>query len=424
MPDTHFTSDISDTTDIQQPARKRLPVADREDAIKSHISVTSPYDNLDALDMLHGYVLLRQGKSFQGVSQRYANALAHKVQKAGLSAIKADELTYSTQAGFGDEWVPDLWSAQIWNRARVENAILPLFRTVEMPSNPFELPIEGTDPTVYFVPETKNEADLTIAGSGNPIPDSKIGSGKVTLNAQKLALRVGFSSELVEDSVVPVLNLYRDQAMKAILTSIDNVLLNGDTATSGNINKNGGTPASTDRYMAFNGLRKLALVTNADTPPNRVDASAAMTLALMRQTRFTMAAQYSARPNDLAWIVDSSAYAKLLGLSEFLTMEKAGALATAQTGQIGFADGAPVIVSAEMALSDGANGKVNFTTPANNTKGTALCVYRPGWFVGYRRKIAVGVDYLPYYDSYQLTATVRLALINFDTDVAAALYNI
>lgn len=422
--DTHFTTDISDTTDIQQPARKRLPIADRDDAIKSHISVTSPYDNLDALDMLHGYVLLRQGKSFQGVSQRYANALAHKVQKAGLSAIKSDELTYSTQAGFGDEWVPDLWSAQIWNRARVENAILPLFRTIEMPSNPFELPIEGTDPTVYFVPETKNEADLTIAGSGNPIPDSKIGSGKVTLNAQKLALRVGFSSELVEDSVVPVLNLYRDQAMKAILTSIDNVLLNGDTATSGNINKNGGTPGSTDRYMAFNGLRKLALVTNADTPPNRVDASAAMTLALLRQTRFTMAAQYSARPGDLAWIVDSSAYAKLLGLSEFLTMEKAGPMATAQTGQIGFADGAPVIVSAEMALSDGANGKVNFTTPANNTKGTALCVYRPGWFVGYRRKIAVSVDYLPYYDSYQLTATVRLALINFDTDVAAALYNI
>ena len=68
----------------------------------------------------------------------------------GISAIKADELSYSTQASFGDEWVPDLWSQQIWNRARLENAILPLFQAVEMPSNPFELPIEGTDPTVYF----------------------------------------------------------------------------------------------------------------------------------------------------------------------------------------------------------------------------------------------------------------------------------
>ena len=120
--------------------------------------------------------------------------------------------------------------------------------------------------------------------------------------------------------------------------------------------------------------------------------------------------------------MDSGAYAKLLALSEFLTMEKAGPLATAQTGQIGFADGAPVLVTAEMPLSDG-DGKVD-SRHANNTRHRPLCVYRPGWFVGYRRRIAVSVDYLPYYDSYQLTATVRLAFINFDTDVAAALYNV
>lgn len=334
--------------------------------------------------------------------------------------VKSDELSYSTQAGFGDEWVPDLWSAQIWQKARLENTVLPLFQAVEMPSNPFELPIEGADPTVYFVPETTDEDQLTT-GAGNAIPDSKIGSGKVQLAAKKLALRVGFSAELVEDAVIPVLNIYREQAVRAITDSIDYVLLNGDTASSGNINKAGGTPDATDRYMAFNGLRKLPLVT---TTANAVDAAGAPTLALLRQTRFTMAAKYAARPADLAWIVDGGTYAKFLGMTEFLTMEKAGSLATAMTGQIGFADGAPVIVSAEMPLTDGADGKVNSSTPANNTKGTALCVYRPGWFVGYRRRIAVSVDYVPYYDAYQLTATVRLAFINFDHDVAAALYNV
>jgi hypothetical protein len=44
--------------------------------------------------------------------------------------------------------------------------------------------------------------------------------------------------------------------------------------------------------------------------------------------------------------------------------------------------------------------------------------------VGYRRRIAVSVDYLPYYDSYQLTATVRLALANFDNEVAGVLFNL
>ncbi len=298
-------SDLPNLNDTVEAPRKRLPVASRDEALKTHITVTSPYDNLDALDLLYGYVLLRGAtKNFQGVSSSYSNALAHKVQKAGWAGIKADELSYSTQSGFGDDWVPDLWSAQIWQKARIENSILPLFSAIEMPSNPFEVPIEGTDPTVYFVPETKNEADLTLAGSANPIPDSKIGSGKVTLDAKKLALRVGFSAELVEDSVVPVLNLYREQAMKAILTAIDHVLLNGDTAASGNINKNGGTPNATDRYMAFNGLRKLPLVTNT---ANRVDAAGGPTLALLRQARFSMDPAYAARPSDLAWIVNQDA---------------------------------------------------------------------------------------------------------------------
>ncbi len=413
---------LMDTTNptTERAARKRLPVASERDALKGGtISVGSAYDTLDALDMLHGYVLLRSTKSFQGVSEQYANALAHKVGKAGLSAIKANELSYSTQVGFGDEWVPELWSAQIWHKARQENVILPLFQSIEMPSNPFSLPIEGADPTVYYVPETTDETQLVL-GSGNTIPDSKIGSGKVQLVAKKLALRVGFSSELVEDSVVPVLNLYREQAMRAIADSIDHVLLNGDTTTAGtgNINSDSGAPASTERYLALNGLRKLPLVTNSANAQDA--ANVAPTLALLRSARFKMSNRYAARPSDLAWICDGGTYAKFLAMSEFLTMDKAGPHATAQTGQIGLIDGAPVLVSAEMPLTE-ADGKVGGGT---NDRGTALCVYRPGWFVGYRRRIAVSVDYLPYYDSYQLTATVRLAFASFDTEVASALYNI
>ncbi len=414
-----------DPTPAAEPLRrprKRLPspVEDVGPRKAAAISLVSPYDALEALDLLHGYMLLRcANKSFQGVSEPYANALAHKIARAGLSAIKADELSHSTASGFGDEWVPELWSAQIWQKARLENVILPLFTAIEMPSNPFEVPLEGADPSVHFVPETTDEAQLTL-GSGNPIPDSRIGSGKAQLAAKKLALRVGFSAELVEDAIVPVLNLYRQQAVRAITDSIDHVLLNGDTTTAatGNINRDHTAPAPTDRYLAFDGLRKLPLVTNTG---NRVDgANAAPTLALLRTTRFRLDARYAARPGDLVWIVDPGTYAKLLGMSEFLTMDKAGPHATAITGQIGLVDGAPVLVSAEMPLTE-ADGKVG---SGPNDRGTALCVHRPGWVVGYRRRINVSVDYLPYYDSYQLTATVRLALARFDNEVASILYNL
>lgn len=419
VPTIHMTKGNHMTQDMTT-ASKRLPLADEREALKSaRIAVGSEYDTLDAMDMLHGYMLMRSAKSFHGVSERFSNALAHKVNQANLKAIKSDELAYSTQTGFGDEWVPDLWSQQIWNKARQDNTILPLFQTVEMPSNPFELPIEGTDPTVYYVPESTDEAHLSL-GSGNPIPDSKVGTGKVTLNAKKLALRVGFSSELVEDAIIPVLNIYREQAVRAIADAMDHVLLNGDmtgTAT-GNINSDHTAPATTEKYLSMDGLRHLPIV---DNTANKVDmGNVGPTLAKMRETRFTMAGKYSARPTDLAWIVDSGTYASLLGISEFLTMDKAGPLATAQTGQIGFVDGIPVYVSAEMPLTE-ADGKVGGGT---NDRGQAVCVYRPGWYIGYRRKIAVSVDYLSYYDSYQLTATVRLAFVRFDTDVASTLYNI
>ena len=284
---------------------KRLPLADEREALKlGRVEVGSEFDTLDAMDMLHGYMLLRSAKSFRGVSERYSNALADKVGRAKLKAIKADELAYSTQTGFGDEWVPDLWSQQIWHKARQDNTILPLFQSVEMPSNPFELPIEGADPTVYFVPETQDEAHLAL-DSGNPIPDSKIGSGKVTLNAKKLALRVGFSSELVEDAVIPVLNIYREQAARAIADAIDNVLLNGDTSHGRDRQYQQrciARPATTAKYLALNGLRRLPLV---DRTENAVNMNGAPTLAKMREARFKMAGKYAARPSDMAWIVDS-----------------------------------------------------------------------------------------------------------------------
>ncbi len=383
------------------------------------VSVGSPFDRLDAADLLHGYMLLRAGKRFQGVSEQYANALAYKVRKSSLSAaIKNNELMHTMQTGFGDEWVPELWSAQIWEMARQDNVILPLFRTIEMPSSPFDLPVAGTDPVVYYVPETSHESQLVLNGNNNPIPDSKIGSRKIQLNAKKLALRVGFSAELVEDAILPVLNIYREQAMRAIADSIDYVLLNGDIEDGEDSNINTASiPSGNERFMAFNGLRRLPLITNS---AQQLDMEGDLTLAKLRQTRFRMPARYAARPGDLAWIVDSGTYAKLLNLSEFLTLDKAGALATAQTGQIGFIDGIPVFTSAEMPMTN-ATGVIGSGT---NDKGTALCVYRPGWFVGYRRRVAVNVDYLPYYDSYQLTATVRLAFAAFDNTTASAAINI
>jgi len=143
-------------------------------------------------------------------------------------------------------------------------------------------------------------------------------------------------------------------------------------------------------------------------------------VALLRTARFLMTPRYPLRTKDCAWIVYGSTNPKLLGLDEVATVDKFGPHATVLTGEIAKVDGVPVLVSSEMPLTQ-ADGKAD---AAANTKGQALCVYRPGWVIGYRRRIAATMDYLPYYDAYQMVATVRLAFGRFDNDVASVLYNI
>src|SRR5258708_5989748 len=106
-----------------------------------------------------------------------------------------------------------------------------------MPTNPYELPLESTDPTVYYVPETTDAAQL-VPTSASTIPLSKAGSAKIQMNAKKLALRLTWSSELNEDSIVPIIANYRRQAVRSMQNAIDNVLLNGDVATGVNVNVN------------------------------------------------------------------------------------------------------------------------------------------------------------------------------------------
>ena len=407
-------------------AIKRLPAA--QSTATPTVEVRSKYAGLDAVDMAFMHTWLSRSGQWTP-SAAFMRELASKtyraVERGELDAgavrdlpVKSDELMHTGLSGYGSEWVPDVWSSELWRKARAENVILPLFRTFEMPANPYELPISGTDPTVYYVPETQDEDDLTL-GASNPIPDSQIGSGKVTLSAKKLALRVGFSAELVEDAALPLIPLYREQALRVMADAIDHVLLNGDTTTgaTGNINSDDAAPDATAKYLAFDGLRKLSLVT---TTANALDANGAPSVALLRTARFLMSSRYALRPKDCAWIVDGSTYAKLLSDTNLATVDKFGPHATVLTGEIAKVDGVPVLVSAEMPLTQ-ADGKANTT---GNTKGQAVCVYRPGWVVGYRRRVAATMDYLPYYDAYQMVATVRLAFAPFDDYVASLLYNI
>lgn len=430
------------------PSKAKLPgVQGEQPGTKStpRIEVISKYADLSAEDM--DYLrTIRAAKArtsndyVEPLPTSFKRELVAKAQagiKAGkikldpadatrILAIKDNELDNTGNADAAGDWVPTLWSSDLWERVRVDNDVARQFQVIDMPSPVYELPLESTDPTVYKVPETTNEAQLTLASSANPIPDSVVSANKTTLTAVKMGLRVGFSAEIMEDSIIQFIPQLRAQAVRTMQNAIDNVLLNGDTdaTASTNINDIAGTPAATDKFLVFNGLRKLPLVTNAALSIGLNGATP--TLQNIRQIRFLMQSTlnvYANRPQDLAIFVDVSTYGKLLNIDELLVYMNNGRGSTVNDGSVPSIDGVPVYASAELSLSN-INGKVNLDDTTQNRYGQLILAARPAWKVGYRRQLTSSVDYLPYYDSYQMTNTVRMAFINKDTVASSILYGI
>jgi len=430
------------------PANVKLPGVDAPMPSQVAPRITdmrTKYHNLSAEDMSFmamGQRLknIRTGNFDlnNGLSPAFYREMIEKAQKSidtldlpyegdisvkSLLSIKTNELDNTGNATAAGNWVPELWYSQLWRRVRVENQVASQFRNIEMPSATFDLPVESTDPTVYKVPETTNDAQLSLA-SGAAIPDSVVSAGKVQLVAAKMGLRVGFSTEMEEDSIIPFIPQLREQGLRSMMNAIDNVLLNGDTDATINTNINliDGTPGATAKYLVFNGLRKLPLVTNVAL---KVDAlGATPTLQMIRSARFKMRSAlnvYANRPEDLVIFVDVPTYGKLLNIDELLVYMNNGRGSTVNDGTVPTIDGTPVFASAELLLTNSA-GKVD--AAQDGTFGQLIIAAKPAWYLGYRRQVTTSIDFLPYYDSYQMTVTTRLAFINKDTVASAEIYDI
>lgn len=415
---------------------------------KSSIQVTTKYDRMPLEDLTFLKSVMDAASRAQGYGPNWSPAneadarsfwgnLADKAIKAqnegrvqfneravkSLNAYKANELNYSTLATGGDEFVWEGWSNQLWRKPRIDNVVSANMNWIDMPSNPYKLPIESTDPTVVAVPETTNEDQLTLDNSSSPIADSKIGTSNTTATARKLGLRVGVSEELNEDSIIPIASLWREQAVRAMEDARDFVILNADdTNSSSNINTDG-SPAATDKFLygGGDGILHLPLVTN----PTGLTVNAAgadITLSMMREARAKLNRAMIHKLQDLVWFVDPLVAVKMLGIDEFLNASINGRQSTAETGEILRVDNVPVFVSNEIYAS-ATSGKVS-ATAGNNVRGRAVLVHKPSWYPCRRREIRTTFDYMAVYDAWQLVITLRMALVRRSDDCAALIFNL
>lgn len=292
----------------------------------------------------------------------------------------------TANAGEGLEWVPTEFSSELADLVKLEFKVGGLFRRINMPSNPYKLPVVSSDATGYLISEEQ-------ADSGTKITASTPGTTNVTLSAVKIAGRVLFSEELSEDSIIPIAAFVKKSLARSLAEAFEDAVLNGDTAGT---HQDFDVTAATDARKAWDGLRKMC------QSGNKVDLGTFNTAGL-RQMRQKLG-KYGVMPSDLAWITGTTGAVKMLQLAEVLTVDKYGANATVVTGEIGKFDGIPIVISEKIREDMNSNAVFDGT---DQDKTAVLLVYRPGFVIGDRREVKVKTFEDIQTDQTILVATAR-----------------
>ena len=407
---------VADLTDavrnIKEPDTDKI-IADFKETLNAQvIELTKPKKdkNIEIGDKLE----VSTGK-YKGMS---ANDMEfHKRACKALSVLLPDEFTKamdSTTADSGDDWVPTMMDAMLWENWLVQSRVASLFRTITMPSNPYTLPIKDSGMTIYY-----GSSENTATTASNP------NTGSVTLTAGKLIGGIDFSDELTEDSVLAINDVLRADCNDKMVQAMDSVIINGDTTTgTQNINyylTGGSNIGATNKVLVFDALRHACLV---DNTTQKSALAAAATTANIR-TVLALIGKYGTRPSNCALIADPWLYLTLLALTEVITVDKYGPSATILTGEIGKVHGIPIIPTEEIGKTD-TSGYIN-QTAGSNTKGSFVIVHTPSWVKGIRREVKMEADRDIQKQQTILVISSRLAFKSWGTlasqDFTALGYN-
>lgn len=359
-----------------------------------------------------------------------SNAAVRSMRGHAKRNVTRADVMGTDVTGYGTEWVATQYDTELWEKIRHEGIYDKLrargLRERIMPRG-FAgnvIPLEGADPTFYFIPQTSE-----ITADGYPkieVPASKVGTSNTTLTAEKLGAITWISRELAtEDAIIDVAAQVQRQFVVAAQEQIEYLLINGDTETAANtnINKIDGTPAANVSYLAMNGFLKAPLITNTG---NARDAGATFTeddfrlLLKMMGTNGRAAADRS----KLAFLMDFSTQDAAINIAAWKTADVVGpANATILNGELLKAWNVEVMVSDQMALANTA-GKISVTV-GNNTLGRVLLVRPDQWQVGIKREIDVQQTEHAPSDSVGIVAYLRLGMAYRAVDSAAAIsYNV
>jgi HK97 family phage major capsid protein len=265
------------------------------------------------------------------------------------------------------------------------------FREIKMPSSPYDLPV------------VKDVLKAQKVAEGGAAVAREFGTDKLRFTASKIEAHHIIPEELNEDSAPDFLAIARQECVQAHARAVESAILNGDNdGTHPDSDTQAGSALLAEKL--WKGLRASALANSANGGTKNV--AGALSSSVLLQMRAQMK-KFGVNPADLVWVVGPAVYAQLMGLTEILTVDKAGPLAsTILKGSLAAIFGVPVVVSQHMREDLNASGVYDGTT---TTKGGILLVNASRFYVGMRRAPQLRIiQDLPNYDRYLMAAYQRL----------------
>ncbi len=299
--------------------------------------------------------------------------------------------------GAGLDWVPEQFSADFIERMEMEFRVAGLIDTIPISNKTgtLKVPAADTAATLYRISGATTEDDI------DKIPATTPGTRVVTIEPEKLGARVLLDADLQEDAVIDMAEYIRKELYLAAARGIDDICINGDTATT---HQDSDVTASTDHRKTWKGFRILA------PSSSKVDSSDTINIATFRKlwSKMSTSTNEYGMPEDLVILVNQLGFLRLMTIAEILTRDKYGDKATIVTGEMASLFNIPVVPTSMIRRNLNASGVYDGNT---TTYTELLLVNKRAFLMGTKRQAKVDSEKDIDYDRTKFVITLRQKMV-------------
>lgn len=275
-----------------------------------------------------------------------------------------------TTTGEGLELVPTGMSGRILELIELKSNLMGLFRSIPMPTNPYEIPIQTGHGQAFIITES-----VTDTPSDNYVPATTPPTGDFLLRAKGIGNAVYVSYRATEDAIIAVIPYAESEMVDAIATGLEQAIMSGDdSATHQDSDTHAGSAKLPQKL--WKGLRYYGLNAAGGTVDfANGDPTKALLGAILLKSK-----HYASMVRDLVWIPGSLVYTKMrLADIGVFTLDQYGQQAVVLTGELAQWSGIPIVPTPIAREDLNASGVYDGVT---TNRATLQLVQRQGFLFG------------------------------------------